>query len=238
MKLGLASAAVLAEPWLASADNAIRVIGSFFGDGVDCTNKKESQNPQYPADAIAVPSGGTIRTDNGSYELNGDSRIRLEAAAIAYLNKFAPLIILLGVEKSPSEENSAKVYLQEAFSRLTKNTASIPEEAILMETNSINTATNMEELSKIAEERKIGRVVVVTNGFHKDRATLLACSHDVAAYPISAEELVASQGPEGQIAVSKNNVSWVTIVKEAFEKLTMLWDPKGEAQTLLRGITR
>lgn len=223
------SVAAVAEPYLVAGENAGRVIGSLLGNGVDCTNNKESQNPQYPADAIAVPSGGIKWTDNGSCELKEDSKTRLEAAAIAYLNRLAPLIVLLGVEKSPTDENLSKVYLQQAFSRLTENKRSIPEEAIVMENNSINTATNMREFSEIAEEREIKKVLIVTSSFHEDRATLLACANNVAAYSVSAEELVTSQSLD---------TPWLTRIKEAFEKLTMLWDSKGEAQTLLSGMTR
>lgn len=232
LKAGATSAAALvAEPYLVNAENAGRVIESFLGDSVDCVSGPENRNPHYQADAIAVPSAGTIRTVNGS-EPDESGKIRLEAAAIAYFRKIAPVIILLGAEKDAPGVTGEEKYLQQAFGKLTGNTARIPDEVIFTERNSINTATNMEELAKMAEGLRIKTVGVISNHSHEKRATLYACTRGLLAFPISAEELIANQGG------NPPRHDWREELIEAIKRATVAFDPHGEISTLAKGIIK
>lgn len=233
-KLGLAAAAGL--PFV-NFGNTLRVIGALSGEEVDCKNGVESQNPKYLADAIVVPSAGSLKIDEKTYTPNDIGKMRLEAAAIAYANHLAPKIILLNGEKRAKEDElTEKKYLQDFFRKLTGETAVIPDEAILIENHSVNTATNMEELAKIVTRHNLKKTLIVTNRFHELRSTLFACANEVPAFSLAAEDLIISQDPGRAEAIKKiYNTGEIRAaeMKERFEVALVIWDPKGMIPTLL-----
>lgn len=92
--------ALTVGPPLLHLESSLRVIGAFLGRRIDCGIGIEPQNLNYPFDAIAVPGSAIVRMADGTDVPDEREKIRLEAAAIAYLNKFAPKIILLNGEKN------------------------------------------------------------------------------------------------------------------------------------------
>lgn len=109
------------------------------------------------------------------------------------------------------------------------------------ENRSTNTATNMRELSKIAKELGLVKVLIVTNDFHTSRATLFACQYDVAASSISAEELITDAYPDRKREIiSLYHTREVGDIenKELLEVIGLLWDPHGRIPTLLTNLQR
>ncbi|MFH1832707.1 MAG: YdcF family protein [Candidatus Levyibacteriota bacterium] len=226
------AAALLAvsAPVYIDPDNAIRVKKALLGNPVDCGNGIEAQNKDYPFDAIVVPGAGRVKKADGTFEPNYTQKIRLEAAAFAYSKRFAPLIILLNGKREEGESEGKK-YLENRVEELTEGTAIIPDKRILTEENSINTATNMEELVKIAKKRNLKKVLIVTNKNHLARATLLACANGVAASSKSAEELLVEQNSGHANIISDSSSEQA---KELAEVVLIAWDPKGKFPTWVK----
>lgn len=216
-------------------ENSIRVISALAGKDIDCTGGTEPQDPRYHADAIVVPGAGMDREKDGTLQPNEFGKIRLEAAAISYFNKAAPLIILLDGKTSTGEEQSAPVtYLQDLFKKLNGNDTSIPEKALVVEENSFNTATNMQELAGIAKDHKVKLVLIVTNDFHITRATLLACANGLTVVSEPAENIILQQSPERQAEIdSIRQEGRRQNRKEIPEIISQLWFPGGEIQVVL-----
>lgn len=233
--LGILAGTAVGFPFL-HPESTLRAMGAILGKSVDCGNNKEPQGSKYPFDAIVVPGAGIVETIDGNHTPSELGKMRLEAAAIAYSKGLAPSIVLVGWENTPKENGfTQKIYLQDAFKKLTGNL--IPDEAILIEGLSINTATNMEELSK----HNIKTALIVTNRFHKERSTLFACEYGIAASSLSAEDLILKQDPTRAEAIRAMYDSWeikLAQAKEELELVLAIWDPKGAIPTLLKGMAK
>lgn len=232
--------AAFVGPPLLHPNNTLRLLGTALGNEVDCTAGKEAKEQGYPFDAIVVPGAGSVWTNEG-FIPNDYGKLRLEAAALAFERRMAPRIILLDGLKNPQEDADVnKKYLKNKF----KDTfgQELPQDAIITENRSINTRTNMQELSKIKKELiNLAKVIIVTNDFHKTRATLFACQYDIAASAISAEELIIDAYPHRQQEIHAlyhtREVGEIE-TKELIEIIWSLWDPKGTIPTLLTQLNR
>ena len=241
--IGLGTAGLVVVLPLLHIDNTLRVFRSVaLGEKVDCVPDTEGEVKNYPFDAIVVPGGGTVTTPQGAHIPNYYQQLRLDGAAIAYSKNLAPRIILLDGAKGPLEDGlTSKTYLQESLRRLAGGNASLPDEAIIIENRSINTATNMRELRKIVAAQNIKKVLIVTNEYHERRATLLSCEYGVPASSSSAEDLILEVDPERKGEIHNlYHTSEVRIIKtkEELEVIWSLWDPKARAPTLLKKLTR
>lgn len=241
--VGLGTVGTVVVPPLLHIDNTLRVFKSVaFGEKVDCAQDKEGEIQNYPFDAIVVPGGGSVTTPQGVHIPSYYQQLRLDGAAIAYSKKLAPRIILLDGVKGPSEDGlTSKTYLQKSLRRLTGENAFLPDEAIIIENRSINTATNMRELRKIVAAQNIKKVLIVTNEYHERRATLFSCEYGVPASSSSAEDLIIEADPERKDEIHNlYHTSEVRAIeaKETLEVIWSLWDPKGHVPTLLKKLTR
>lgn len=241
--VGLGTVGTVIVPPLVHIDNTLRVFkAAVFREKVDCAGDREAENKNYPFDAIVVPGGGSVLTPEGLYIPSDYQQLRLEGAAVAYSKNLAPRIILLDGAKNPIEDGlTSKRYLQESLKRLVGGNAFLPDEAIIVENRSINTATNMSELRKIVAAQNIKTVLIVTNEYHERRATLFACEYGVPASSAAAEDLIIEVDPErkGEISRLYHTPQVGTIeTKETLEVIWSLWDPKGRVPTLLKKLTR
>lgn len=223
-------AAVVAEPFLVHTENALRVTGAVLGKTVDCGSGVEPNNQQgFPYDAIAVPGAGVIKAKDGTYKQNAYGEMRLKAAAIAYYWGLAPIIVLLDGQSGPQSYNSSIKTLQEAYADLAGEGETIPAGAILAEDKSINTATNMAELSVLSDEHNLRKILIETNRSHLTRATLLACARELAASPLSAESLTLENAPRMPRLKRIFDRG-----KEQAEVLLIAWDPAGVIPTFVK----
>lgn len=223
--LALTTTVILA-PIVIDAGNARRVAGALFGGKIDCTAGLEPENPDYSFDAIVIPGAGSMTAPDGKAIPSEAGQTRLQAGASVYLAGYAPTIILLDGAAGPGEKPSiSKKYLQ----RLPDdNTRMIPNEAILEEHDSVNTATNMKKLAEIVEEKGIRLVVIVSSASHVSRATVLACANGVKTSSLPAEDILIKQDPTSSTRM------FITKLKEKFETLLLLWDPKGTIPTFFK----
>lgn len=221
----------LIAPPLFHLESTQRVLGAIVSGKVECGGDAEAQRQPYPFDAIVVPGVGNDKTTDGDYTPNKDERMRLEAAALAFLQGLAPTIILMDGPRNPRENGSVeKTYLQSFFRELTGGAEEIADETVILGMRSINTATAMDELARIARRHNIGKVLIITNSYHQMRATLLACENGVAASSQSAESILTGQN-------FQRYDSWTMIVtrlKEELEIIWAIWDPKGIVPTMLK----
>lgn len=240
-KLKLASigfALSITLPFLFYPDNSIRIIESIFGHTVECANGIEPKNSGYLADAIVIPGGGGDGDNNSNFEPSPMAKLRLQAGAIAYERHVAPYIILLDGKSDPQQDQfMSRTYLKSWYKYHVGHTSTIPNDHILLESNSINTATNMAALGAIKNQYGFKSVIIVTNSYHRNRATLLACNYGTPAFSLSAEELIKDNDPS-QANYLDDLYSTKAIkneqLKEGIETALMYVDPKGVIPTKIK----
>jgi len=105
------------------------------------------------ADAIVAVSGG-------------DTNARTDEAIGLYQQGWAPLIIFSGAAQDPSGPSNAQAMRSRALRQ------GVPNDAILIEEFSRNTAENAANTAKFIAERDLQRILLVTSGYHQRRASL------------------------------------------------------------------
>ena len=234
----LLTIAVVGKPFL-ERENTDLALQALAGNQIQCANGVDTLDQRYPYDAIVVPGAGLIEKSKGVFVPSSFGEMRLEGAAIAYERELAPTIILLEGKMNPGEELVDTRYIQKIYKGLTGKT--VPDNQIIVETESINTATNMEKLRKILTDYGLKKVVIVTNEFHEPRSILFACKRGIAAYPLSAEDLIVSQNSMSTQAIRIINESPGNKDikrKEALEILLAIWDTEGWVPTFIRSLEK
>ncbi len=210
--------------------NTAFILKSLTENRADCSIDITANTPDYLFDAVLIPGAGIIRNHDGTLKPSPEGEKRLEAGAFAFSKRLAPNIILLDGKGEWEEESISRKYLHQIA-------PDIPDESILEEHKSINTATNMKEATIIAKEQGFRLVAIITSASHLLRATALACTHGLKAFPLSAEELLIEKDPKRTPALEEINSSprkFAARIKETLEVFEMLWDSKGTIPTLLR----
>ncbi len=186
----------------------------------DCGDALDIDN----VDAILVPGGGV----NEYGWPNAHTRQRLKAAAMLYAqNSDVKIILLLGKPSAhdPLEGYGNIKYLQLAYRTLAEADTGIPARSILVEDNSINTATNMQEAARLAKKYSLERFLLVTQAYHADRATLFACNNGLHVSPRLVEEV---------LGMEERSYPFVVELKERAEVMLAYWDPKGVLPTSMK----
>jgi uncharacterized SAM-binding protein YcdF (DUF218 family) len=154
---GLAAYVVGRPLW--QLEQTTRIIRALAGQPVDCSGNPE-QGREYPYDVIAVPGSGIVSDENGGYIPDAHSRLRLEGAAIVYEQQQAPNIVLLnGMPYPPNDGMREKEYIQHYAAGALG--IDIPDDAIILEQQSINTATNFSQLRTMLDNIGLHRSLVV-----------------------------------------------------------------------------
>lgn len=105
------------------------------------------------ADAIVVVSGG-------------DTQARTAAGINLYKEGWADYLVLSGAafdKTGPSNAAAMKVQAQEA---------GVPDYAILIDEEAVNTQQNAKNTQSILDERNFNDAILVTSGYHQRRASL------------------------------------------------------------------
>lgn len=235
MRVGLAVATATAALPLRDIESGQRAVGALLGDVVDCADGVEPINSNYLYDAIVVLGAGQLQSEDG-LKPSYFGEMRLMAAVRLYTEDVAPFIII-------PDGNTAAVeiaYLQHMYQSITGSDTSIPEDAILVGEHAINTAQEMEEVAAIAATHGIHLVIVDTNDFHRERATLSACANGIAASSVAAEQVILEHSPErtDELTTLYNSPMMERIkAKEAVGVALYIVDSRGFAPTLIREIT-
>lgn len=105
------------------------------------------------ADAIVVISGG-------------DTNARTDEAIRLYHQGWAPHLVVSGAAADKRSSSNAAVMRQRALSR------QVPAVAVIAEEQSESTKQNAEKVAQIVQERLWRRIILVTSGYHMQRASL------------------------------------------------------------------
>ncbi len=222
-------AAFLGYPWLRDPRYAAAIYGSvFFGGQMDCGSGVEPARRRYLADALVVPGAGMMVDGDGESVPNHEEQLRLEAAAKAYADSLAPYIVLLNGRSDHTDVTDKIVrFLNQSFHKYAGTTDDIPADAIVIDEESYNTASNMEVLAEMAQLYNLRRVLMVTNRTHVNRAVAFACNFGVAASPYPAEDILNTPDPDFFALIP-------TYLKEKSEMLLLLYDRTGVIPKFLK----
>ena len=119
----------------------------------DCPTQPNDQAHCHKADAIVALSGG-------------DTSARTAAAIELFKNDWADTLIFSGAAQDKSGPSNAAVMRQQAIE------AGVPDGAIIVDEEAIDTAQNASNTEIILDSKGIHTVIVVTSGYHQRRASL------------------------------------------------------------------
>ncbi len=143
------------------------------------------------ADAIVVLGGGTESPDTPRQmvEVNaaGD---RVIYAARLYKEGAAPLVILSGGNLAFSEARSMTPAKEMKAMMITLG---LPENALILQEKSQNTAEDAQYTKAILTERGFKKIILVTSAAHMDRALLMFNSPDLEIIPAPVDYAVTEQ---------------------------------------------
>lgn len=105
------------------------------------------------ADVIVVVSGG-------------DTAARAAAGVQLYKNGWADTLVFSGAAQDKSGPSNAVAMRRQAVA------AGVPQTAILVDEESVNTQQNAENTQALLAEQRAQRVLLVTSGYHQRRASL------------------------------------------------------------------
>lgn len=230
-----AVAAALLGPPVYNHDISVNVIGGLSGADVGCSSPEELSGT-YPYDVIAVPGASLYyNLDTKSYEPSTFERRRLDAAALLYIHGYADTVVLLSGKKDVGLDATASAqYLIDQVSRYSQGAIAITMDQIVVEGNSINTATNIRELSKITPD---GRIIFADDEFHSLRTIIYACAQGLNADMMTVEEVFNTFQPDGldQISIdSKLEDMPIMEFKELLEIILVMYDREVYLPTFIK----
>lgn len=233
----LAVTAAVTFQAMRNPQNTELVYKYYTDQSVECFNRVDSENEAYPFDAIVVLSGGVGLTPEGESIPNDFYKLRLEAAAISYIRGQAPRIIIHDGKMDTSiDPSTSQRFLKEEVSRLSGGKTELPDNAIIQEKDSLNTAGNIFELSKLVEQFNLNNLFLISNFFHLDRATMNSCARDLNVYPKAAEDIIIEFDPSREGLIREFYASKQLdnlILKENLVILESLVDPEGFGPILI-----
>ena len=122
---------------------------SFLG----CSVEPSEKNGCHKADAVVVVSGG-------------DTEARTAMGIDLFQRGWADYLVLSGAALDTSGPSNA------AAMKVQAEAAGVPDYAILIDEESMNTQENAEKTKSIIQERELNDVILVTSGYHQRRASL------------------------------------------------------------------
>lgn len=144
--------------------------------------------------------------------LSPHSKINVIAAGDLYRAGLADKIIFstghTAGDDFPSEADAMERYLLEKYPE-------IPEEAIILEENSLDTWENAKEVKKILAEGSMQNVALLTVGFHLRRAKTLFESEGIQLAPFSADKIINQRKPKFSQNYAKTRLVRKEDIKEA-----------------------
>ncbi len=229
---------VLVQPMF-NPDTVGLVIDAAMGKTPDCSSGKPSNTEGYPYDLIIVPGGGVYEDGDGVYKPNTYQRARLDAAAYAYVGGYAQDILLSGGDPDLGVDmNLSKNYLQGRVLIYSDGEKSLDDSHVVIEDESINTATGMAKVPKIMDELGAEKALVVSHKSHINRAEIMACNYGVNAKSMSVEGIVESHNYYIAQNMNTNHGSddsgWWIELKESLEVGALPFDRYAFGPTLIK----
>jgi uncharacterized SAM-binding protein YcdF (DUF218 family) len=122
-------------------------------DIASCNGPQQTDAKCVPADAIVAISGG-------------DTDARAREAIALYQQGWAPTIIFSGAAQDKQGSSNAAAMAAQAVS------AHVPQNAILLDEASVNTADNASQVRPIVIQHNFKRLILVTSPYHQRRASI------------------------------------------------------------------
>ena len=130
----------------------------------------------------------------------------------------------------PSEAEAMRAYIRKKF-------PDVPDQAILLEESSIDTAENAELIRTMTQDRAPRRITLLTIGFHLPRSLAIFPIHGLPIeHGIASEDVLAERSPRHRAFILKYEKSPRVVAeraKEALLRLLLLVDPKAKIPRLL-----
>lgn len=207
---------------------------------------------EVKADAIVLLGGGTEAPDTPRQmvEINsaGD---RVLYAAQLYKAGAAPLIILSGGNMSYSQERSTTP-AQEMQAMLVD--LGVPQEALVLQSQSQNTAEDAYFTSAILTEKQIRTVILVTSAAHMERALMMFASPEISIIPAPTDYNVTQRSWENlmrwdwktiltHVMPDGGNIARTNLILHEylgifFYRVKFLWDSTNLQLPSLKGLLR
>ncbi len=207
---------------------------------------------EVKADAIVLLGGGTEAPDTPRQmvEINsaGD---RVLYAAQLYKAGAAPLIILSGGNMSYSQERSTTP-AQEMQAMLVG--LGVPQEALVLQSQSQNTAEDAYFTSAILAEKQIRTVILVTSAAHMERALMMFASPEISIIPAPTDYNVTQRSWENlmrwdwktiltHVMPDGGNIARTNLILHEylgifFYRVKFLWDSTNLQLPSLKGLLR
>jgi len=207
----------------------------------------EKRQQPYLFDAIIVLGAKVAKKTHNEHiagiEPGLNYKMRLIAATEAYEQKLAPIIVLTGGNTSsndsadfPTQARVGKEFLERKYRENDENFNKIPPEAIILEDESKDTASNLTNLLQLIKDKNWHQVAILTNDFHLKRAEEIAHNFGLEVKGLSAEDMLVARDPRFANVVNKYNDSLqmkITQTKEKALRLLMVVDRKAAIPTFL-----
>ncbi len=207
---------------------------------------------EVKADAIVLLGGGTEAPDTPRQmvEINsaGD---RVLYAAQLYKAGAAPLIILSGGNMSYSQARSTTP-AQEMQAMLVG--LGVPQEALVLQSQSQNTAEDAYFTSAILAEKQIRTVILVTSAAHMERALMMFASPEISIIPAPTDYNVTQRSWENlmrwdwktiltHVMPDGGNIARTNLILHEylgifFYRVKFLWDSTNLQLPSLKGLLR
>jgi len=174
------------------------------------------------ADAIVILGGCTqpLVYPRVWPEVN-DAGDRIFHAARIYKAGWAPVIITSGGQTAPPRSKPTPPTESETMAALLTEIG-VPREAIIEESQSLNTYQNVTNVHEILEQRGWHRLVVVTSAIHMPRAMAIFAKQGIAAIPAPTDFLVTTSHQPSQLPANLNlanrlvrNIRIITAIPQA-----------------------
>ena len=217
-------------------DTTGRVLRALAGEKVDCSSG-EPADKTYPFDVIAVPGAGIDFDSKGLPHPNVFQLQRLQAAAALY-TIYGSEILLLDAGPEDTAVTSVK-YLQEQVDKISGRTVKLNSGKVSIITNTINTASNMQDLSEVMKSKGMKTAVIVTQDFHTYRTAVLACANGINSEVVSVEHVAGALYPGELPRIIQLNTTpemqRITFI-DKLKTLPAMYDPKGNISIMVKEI--
>lgn len=212
------------------ADTSARMNGQSFS----ATERAfaEATPKRYPYDAIAVLSAGVTEVvsacsspkDEPKYEMSPTAMLRIDAALYAVHLRMTNRIILVGGQGTASVSD-AKAMNQILHRRAEELKVDLSDTEIIEGEKSERTNENLQELKEIAQDHKLGKILLDTNDFHLFNSVFLGTVYDVDVYGFNPEEELSKWNSEyaDRIKALKNSGAYEDAQKKEGQRSVVLF---------------
>ena len=215
----LIALALLTPPAL-NADITFQVLQMTDGKNPDCAGPLPD-HALHSYEAIVIPGAGEyLDPENGNTYLSTFETRRLDAAAllIAHDNYTGHIVLSDGAQNPKTDKYLTMHYLQNRIAALSNGKVHIPDSKFVIDQNSINTKTGMQELNRYAYKN----VLIVDDAFHATRSELLACAAGAHASVVTVEQIFALYDGKRLPTILKQDRNPPMLLRHLKENLELL----------------